>query len=850
MRRSDGRGGLDTASLTRHEFGGGARKGGARPLAAHSKRSSDVSIDQTLRTLDMDNSYTPTIPLSSPTAIGWTRAAQQYGGKHDANGVGLSVRSPPLHAKATPKIADTVDWALSPIVMSRQRSLPHSDSPSMQLAPRLAGGTPDPRRALTVSAFSPRGPAIALLNASADMHSPNTSPTTSPPGMSPPTTSPSIDSSWSAQSSVASAGAFSFQHHSVGSGDGLWLSPSPSVLPEASPRSALIARESLQEDSSSLELPYVSASCPVTPTYHHPAAAADSSAHHARAESQQHRHLPPCHPYMPSAMEIAAFASLGNSSMPSASPTNLSQRGEMFAEESITMMDPHAPLTNGKESHGPQGAGVECCGRGVVFQLPQSGISGAHRIIYTVSIALLLATVAVITYGRSFLASLPAHCDIILSWTLSCNLAVLSAMQVGQLGANFNVVSSLGVVHSWPAHVLKQGRLGFVGAAMVYYTGLLLYLAEGHKVITTRRLTLEGGIGVGMAPAKGTEPLSELPTMSLLFPSAAQVDHTGCGLDDRFDVFYLSTLLLNLALWLFFFSLLVHLLSAHHRDSPASRSTQSNTAAAAANAQKCSQCNGPVNTSKWGVNPGRILSWMRGRSSNLCPTCAYKHAAASSASVSPVNAPFVSGEVVWYVAPTPLQPVAPLLPSSLSGRRGSSDRWFQRWLKNSWLDKLGALPGDRNQGRLANTFAESGEGRHRRSPSNPDLAAGVPLLSLNTDRSSLVDVAPGRRSSSDGSPSPPAPLPLMSPSSLSTSGAFEVIFRRYVDRSPQHASGGGGSSGGAAEGDCFVCLLHDLTSVMRTNVMHLRRAKDMHPTTGAHRGFAPNAGSRVQKHLV
>ena len=578
-----------------------------------------------------------------------------------------------------------------------------------------------------------------------------------------------------------------------------------------------------------MELPYVSASCPVTPTHHHPTAAADSSAHHARAESQQHRHLPPCHPYMPSAMEIAAFASLGNSSMPSASPTNLSAR-DSFADEPIAVMDPDAPLTNGKEIHGPQGTGVECCGRSIFFQLPQSGISLAHRIIYITSIVLLLTTFAVMSFGRSFLASLPDHCDIILSWTLSCNIVVLSAMQVGQLAANFNVVGSLGIVHSWPSHVLKQARLGFVGAALIYYTGLLLYLAEGHKVIVTRRLTLEGGIGVDMQ-----QPAPDLPAMSLLFPSAAYADHTGCAHDNRFGTYYISTLLLNLALWLFFLSLLVHLLSGHHRDSPAPRS-------AAAAVQTCSQCNGPLNTSKWGVTPGRIFSWMRGRSSNRCPACAYKHAAASSASVSPVNTSFVSGEVLWYIAPTPLQPVAP---SSLGGRRGSSDRWFQRWLKNSWLDKLGALPGDKNHGRLANTDTEADE-RHQRSPSNPDWAAGVPLLSHNnSDSTSLSDTAPGRRSSSDGSPSPPASRSSLSPSSLCASGAFEVIFRRYVDRSTQHSA----ASSAAAEGDCFVCLLHDLTTVMRTNAVHLRRAKDMQ-NTGSSRSLAHSAGSRVQKHLV
>jgi len=77
-------------------------------------------------------------------------------------------------------------------------------------------------------------------------------------------------------------------------------------------------------------------------------------------------------------------------------------------------------------------------------------------------------------------------------------------------------------------------------------------------------------------------------------------------------------------------------------------------------------------------------------------------------------------------------------------------------------------------------------------------------------------------------------------SHLSVPG-FEVIFRRYCDANgsaltPGAAFAAAGNSHlltASESGDCLVSLLHDLSSVLRTNGRFLRRAAALHVSSTA-----------------
>jgi hypothetical protein len=510
--------------------------------------------------------------------------------------------------------------------------------------------------------------------------------------------------------------------------------------------------------------------------------------------------------------------------------------------------------------------------------------------------------------GSALRHSLPLHCTDVLVDSLLVSAGWLSIELVGQM-----LLASSPSLSSLMTRSLVGTKLAgvlFVLVAFVFQTALLLYLAEAHAVLTQRH-ALESRIGNGNgngsgggagpsvlhaeagagavaaqdftvtsameAPAvanAGPDSLfpvrsssghnARLAQLALIFPSAAQSDHTGCLQDGRFGFFYHGFLALQLALWLFFFAQLMQQLQSC-RDPPYMKVPSPGDSANKRGLVRCSSCALALAPRHSLVlpRPWWRLGFLRGPAL-FCPSCAvmplnsrliscassgaavFPSSFSSSSSVAPDDgpalpgAPFVSGELLWYVAPAPLKPVV------LSS---GGDRWFQRWLHNLWLDQVSTANKTKNNGKQS-TRRQSGESAAAAASSLTAISATsvegdgqatdallLHVQSTPTSTLSSAAVTPGERSSGGSSPllgphphpldwgdfdSSLPPRPMDNCTAASLLPGFEVIFRRYCDSVA--ATGAGSSSSSAQDGDCLVSLLNDLSSVLRTNARFLRRA--------------------------
>lgn len=261
------------------------------------------------------------------------------------------------------------------------------------------------------------------------------------------------------------------------------------------------------------------------------------SSHHAAF-----RRLPPYHPHTPSAMDIAAFASLAP--MPSNVPALLS--GECAAQQS---WDSCAP-TNGKEAHHRS-----------VDQLDWSvpGVS-PQQVVLGVTVALLLCTGAAVQAGRGFVtAGFTSHCAEELVWGLSCSFGCLAAVLAGQLVSSTRWTGALA---RWrPTCVPRRlTPIVFLAGALVCFSSFLFNLSQTLTSLTDGRRTLRGRVGYVPSSANVHTRLASL------FPAAPT--HSACPSDESFALLCRCAIVLHIVQWLFFFVLLGNRLQQRQHDAP------------------------------------------------------------------------------------------------------------------------------------------------------------------------------------------------------------------------------------------------------------------------------------------